>query len=149
MNDVQIRMASSPDEPVIYQFICTLEETVLDRAAFQTIFAQNLKNPTIHYFVAEKAGTIVGFISCHIQLLLHHTGCVGEIQELFVEPCMRKQGIGQQLVTEVKALAVRKNFVSLEVTTNRKRADAIGFYRRALFELTHVKLVNPVVRMIK
>lgn len=140
-------MASLPDEPIIYQFICTLEETVLNRAAFRSIFAQNLQNPTIHYFVAEKAGTIVGFISCHVQLLLHHTGCVGEIQELFVQSDMRNQGIGQLLVTEVKALAVRENLVSLEVTTNRKRTDAISFYERALFKQTHVKLVNPIGRI--
>lgn len=141
MNDVQIRAASLPDEPIIYQFVCTLEEVRLDRAAFQTIFVQNLANPAVHYFVAQKASVVVGFVSCHVQLLLHHSGRVGEIQELFVQPDVRQQGVGQRLVAEVKALAVRESFVSLEVTTNQKRDDAIKFYERALFTQTHVKLV--------
>lgn len=99
----------------------------------------------VHYLVAEQLGTVVGFVSCHVQALLHHVGKVGEIQELFVRADYRNQHIGQQLVAALTRLAVQENFVNLEVTTNQKRADTIRFYERELFQRTHFKLVKPIL----
>ena len=128
----------------VYAFICALEETTIDRADFYAIYQLNLANPAIHYFVADKSGEVVGFVSCHIQHLLHHGGKVGEMQELFVRPDLRGQGIGQQLLADVTALAKREGCVNLEVTTNQKRQDTIRFYERESFQLSHYKLVKPL-----
>jgi PhnO protein len=142
--DVYVRAATEQDAPLIYDFICLLEDSPLDMQAFNAIFQNNLRNPDIHYLVAERAGFVLGFVSCHVQHLLHHTGKVGEIQELFVRPEVRSQGIGQQLVAALNTLALQENFVNLEVTTNQKRLDTIRFYERELFIRTHVKLVKPI-----
>ena len=98
----------------------------------------------VHYLVAEWAGVVVGFISCHVQHLLHHTGKVGEIQELYVLPDYRNRHIGHQLMTTLDALAIREGFVNLEVTTNQKRIDTVRFYEREHFSGTHLKLVKPL-----
>ncbi|GAB3959875.1 aminoalkylphosphonate N-acetyltransferase [Spirosoma harenae] len=143
-NYLQIRDATLTDAPIVYDFLCTLEESILDRTAFDTVYNQNLVNPSIHYLVAELNGQVVGFVSCHVQILLHHCGKVGEIQELFVLPAFRNQRIGQKLVDELKSLAIQENFVNLEVTTNQKRIDTIRFYERESFKRTHIKLVNPI-----
>lgn len=141
---VFIRRATAADEHTVYAFICTLEDTVIDPARFQSIYRLNLGFPPVHYFVAEKAGEVVGFISCHTQHLLHHGGKVGEIQELFVREDRRGQGIGLLLLTAVTELAVQKKWINLEVTTNQKRQDTIRFYERASFLLSHFKLVKPI-----
>ncbi len=141
---INVRPATQNDASVIYDFMCTLEETSLDATAFNTIFALNLSNPQVHYLVAERQGDVLGFVSCHVQYLLHHTGKVGEIQELFVRPEVRNQRIGHQLVGTLNTLAVEQNFVHLEVTTNKKRTDTIRFYERESFARTHVKLVKPI-----
>ncbi|ADB39222.1 GNAT family N-acetyltransferase [Spirosoma linguale] len=143
-SNLTIRPATQTDESAVYDFLCTLEETTLDRTSFSAIFHRNTVSPLVHYLVAEKQGEVVGFISCHVQYLLHHTGKVGEIQELFVRPEFRNQRIGQQLVATLTALAIEENFVNLEVTTNQKRADTIRFYEREAFIRTHVKLVKPI-----
>lgn len=142
--DVHIRPATERDAPVLYDFICLLEDSHLDVAAFNASFLHNLHNPNVYYFVAERAGSILGFVSCHVQYLLHHTGKVGEIQELFVRSDVRNQGIGQQLVVALDTLALRENLINLEVTTNQKRLDTIRFYEREQFIRTHVKLVKPI-----
>lgn len=98
----------------------------------------------VHYLIAEWTGVAVGFVSCHVQYLLHHTGPVGEIQELYVKPDYRNQRVGHQLVAALNALAVRAGLVSLEVTTNQKRTDTIRFYEREHFSRTHLKLVKPI-----
>lgn len=139
-----IRPATASDASVICQFIGDLEETVLDTARFQNVFARNMANPMIHYLVAEVDDIVVGFLSCHVQLLLHHTGPVGEIQELFVQPDQRGKQIGRQLLDYLTALAHREGFVNLEVTTRQKRSDTVRFYERELFRCTHYKLVKPI-----
>ena len=141
---VHIRAAAPADAAVVYDFVCALEETTLDKPAFFRIYEQNLANPSIHYRVAEVAGDVVGFISCHVQWLLHHGGKVGEIQEFFVRPDVRQQGIGQALLAELYALAAQENFINLEVTTNQKRLDTFRFYERESFRLSHFKLVKPI-----
>ena len=141
---LHIRAATQNDAPIIYAFLCTLEELTLDQTAFLSVFRRNLSDPDVYYLVAEQADDIVGFVSCHVQYLLHHCGKVGEIQELFVHPDVRNQRIGQQLVAALDTLAIQENFVHLEVTTNQKRIDTIRFYEREAFKRTHVKLVKPI-----
>ena len=144
LNSLQIRAADIDDVATIYDFLCTLEDESLDQVAFETVFSYNLANPLIHYLVAEQAGELVGFVSCHVQYLLHHGGKVGEIQELFVRPDVRNQRIGHKLVTALETLAHQEGFINLEVTTNQKRIDTIRFYEREAFKSTHIKLVRPI-----
>ena len=139
-----IRNATETDAPVIYDFLCALEELPIDLTAFNSIFRQNLANPNIYYLVAEQASTVLGFISCHVQYLLHHSGKVGEIQELFVRSDARNQQIGKRLVDSLSELALQEGFINLEVTTNQKRLDTIRFYERESFQRTHVKLVKSI-----
>ena len=54
------------------------------------------------YYVAESDGDIVGFGSLHIELLLHHAGLAGEIQELVVHETVRSKGIGVELVSRLE-----------------------------------------------
>jgi PhnO protein len=143
---LMIRPATIDDQDVVYAFLCELEAERLDRTRFNVCFAYNLANSMVYYLIAEipDAAGPVGFVSCHVQYLLHHTGKVGEIQELYVEPTYRNQQIGRQLVSALVKLASEQGLVNLEVTTNQKRDDAIRFYEREAFINTHLKLVRPV-----
>jgi len=145
VDNLSIRTATGNDAAVVYGFLCALEELPLDQAAFMTVYHHNLANPFVHYLVAELHNEVVGFVSCHVQYLLHHCGKVGEIQELFVRPDVRNQQIGHRLIDALITLATQEGFVNLEVTTNQKRADTIRFYEREAFNRTHVKLVKPIL----
>ena len=145
VNNLHIRAATWDDVPIIYAFLCILEESPLDQTAFLAIFRHNFTNPAVYYLVAEQSDEVVGFISCHVQYLLHHGGKVGEIQELFVRPDVRNQRIGQQLIAALTAIAIQENMVNLEVTTNQKRTDTLRFYERESFKRTHVKLVKSLL----
>ncbi|WP_345243774.1 GNAT family N-acetyltransferase [Nibrella saemangeumensis] len=139
---VSIRPAKSQDVDIIYEFICTLEETELDYTQFRSIFLHNLTDPRVHYLVAEVKHEVVGFVSCHIQYLLHHAGKVGEIQELYVQPEYRNQQIGTKLVEALEQIVIREKVVNLEVTTNQKRTDTHRFYEDLTFEPSHYKFVK-------
>ncbi|WP_019988422.1 GNAT family N-acetyltransferase [Rudanella lutea] len=143
---VSIRPATLDDCPVVYRFLCDLEETTLDPVAFQAVFGRNLANPSVWYRVAESGAEVVGFVSCHTQWLLHHTGQVAEIQELYVRPDYRNRRIGHQLVADVAQIARQEGFINLEVTTNARRTDTIRFYEQAGFRASHRKLVMELAQ---
>jgi (aminoalkyl)phosphonate N-acetyltransferase len=134
-----IRNAEPKDLDSIYGFIGELENEVFDFQLFKCIFEENLENLSYIYFVAESNEKVIGFISLHTQKLLHHCGVVGEIQEFYIDPNFRNQGIGKILIQEVKAYSKANNLMSIEVTTNKLRTENVQIYERLGFRLTHNK----------
>ena len=140
----EIRKAEIKDLPEVYRLICLLEETDLTFAVFKSFFEANIKNPDCYYLVAGNKETIIGFISCHVQKLLHHCGKVAEIQEMFVDQRYRQLGIGKQLIETMETILKSASCVSLEVTANNKRLDAHKFYENAGFIHSHIKFVKQL-----
>jgi len=77
---MQIRFAQPKDIKTIYQFVCELEAITFNFSVFEKLFLKNITTPNYFYLVAEIDEILVGYLSCHSQLLLHHCGLVGEIQ---------------------------------------------------------------------
>ena len=134
-----IRRAGAIDLSEVYRIICALEDDVLDKTSFSEVFTNNLNDSCCFYFIAETDGKIIGFISMHLQQLLHHCGPVGEIQEFYVDSEYRGKGIGRQLMDEVKRYAGAHKVTSLEVTSNKKRTATVPMYESLGFKLTHNK----------
>ena len=141
-----IRPAVESDERSVYDLITTLMGFPLDREAFHDVFARNLHSESVLYYVAESNGAIVGFGSLHIELLLHHAGLAGEIQELVVHETVRSKGIGAELVSRLEEEAEKRGCVSIEVTTRKRWVDAQRFYERVGFKQTHVNLTKELKR---
>lgn len=141
MRGVSIRPATEADFEAVYGFINLLEETVFDRDAQRRIFLDNLSQSRHIFLIAEIGGGPVGFLSCHVQLLLHHGGPVGEIQELFVSEAFRGRNVGKALTDALKAIAFSRGILQIEVTSGRRREAAHRFYEREGFPWTHKKFV--------
>lgn len=134
-----IREATQSDLQAIYTLIRKLENDTLDYDSFRQLFEENLQDRNCFYLVAETGAGVLGFISLHIQQLLHHCGAVGEIQEFFIHENIRGNGVGRLLMNEVKKYAKAKNVKSLEVTSNKNRIENVEVYERLGFKLTHNK----------
>ncbi len=107
-----IRSATVMDFDIIYGFVNALEETVFERDILYNIFQKNIASGlNIYLIAADQDHAPAGYISCHGQYLLHHAGLVGEIQELFVRPDKRGEGIGRLLVEAVKDRALHMGMV--------------------------------------
>ena len=137
--EINIRNAEPRDLNIIYNFICNLENEVFEYQIFKGIFEENLQNKSYIYYVAESNNEVIGFISFHTQKLLHHCGIVGEIQEFYIDPYFRNQGIGKLLIQEVKTYAKTHELKSIEVTSNKLRPENIQVYEHLGFRLTHNK----------
>ncbi len=136
------RKACSEDCKQIYNFVCDLEEHEFEYSIFENLYLRNITNPENIYLVAEEAGILSGYISCHAQFLLHHGGRVFEIQELYVVPEFRKMGVGKLLVETLESTLHQLDYQSLEVTANKKREKTHDFYAKMGFQFSHLKFTK-------
>lgn len=142
--DLSIRNALPEDAETVYAMICRLEDSLLDKDYFMDCYVRNVNSPHVIYLLAFNATHAVGFLSCHGQSLLHHTGMVYEIQEMYVDEDYRGQRIGQRLIKELETLLEGRNCSSLEVTSNIARSKAHSFYLRNGFRQSHLKFTKVV-----
>ena len=82
---INIRKAEADDLDQVYGLICELAGSVLDKKTFQETYSQNLASVGISYWVIANENKVVGFVSLHVQELLHHSKKVAEVQELCVD----------------------------------------------------------------
>lgn len=137
--NIKIRKIQTQDLDFVYKSICELENEVLDFETFKTIFIENISNPNYLYLLAENENESLGFITFHIQNLLHHCGLVGEIQEFFIDKNHRGKGVGRKLVGEIIHFSEQNKLKSIEVTTNKKRVENVLIYENLGFTLSHNK----------
>jgi len=142
---MHIRKVEQKDMLTVYEQICLLEDFTFNISDFEKIFIHNMNNENILYYLAESlGGEAIGFISCHIQNLLHHAGKVAEIQELFVKKDNRGQGIGQALVKCIEQELIALDCISFEVTAQNKRIDTHEFYTKMGFNQSHLKFTKTL-----
>lgn len=134
------RRTSEGDLADVHKLICELEnDNSIDIDVFRRIYLDNIANESIIYIVAESGGEVIGFGSLHIQKLLHHMGRAAEIQELVVSSKYKGQGIGGEIVRQLKAKAEQKGCGLIEVCCNRKRERSHQFYEKQGFLRSHFK----------
>ena len=138
--EISIRSAIGTDLLSIYHFISELENESFSIHSFTEYYLQNISNSHFIYLVAENTEKeIIGYISCHGQILLHHCGWVFEIQELYVKKEFRGTGVGKELVTKLFSLVELRDYKSFEVTANNFRMSTHLFYLQCGFIETHKK----------
>lgn len=141
MNPTTVRLCVASDFESVYRFINLLEDEIMHEPTQRRLYLENVNHPEIVYLLAEADGTPVGFLSLHIQKLMHHGGKIGEIQELYVDESARNLGIGKSLTDEIKTIAKSRNVIQIEVTSRLARTDAHRFYEREGFDFTHKKFL--------
>jgi len=139
MEAIQIRPATIDDFEYVYEFVNLLEDEKFDRQKQWEIYLENAGNPNNIYLIAWAHSLAVGYLSCHIQNLMHHAGLVGEIQEMYVNENGRNHGIGRRLIETLVEMAKARGVLRLEVTSSFKREGAHRFYEREGFVHTHKK----------
>lgn len=82
-------------------------------------------------FMALLAGSpAAGFATVSLRPSIYHDGPVGLLEDLYVAPGRRSQGIGAALVTELAAIAGHAGWGQLEVQVDEPDVDAMRFYAR-------------------
>lgn len=140
---INVRRARRSDLPFVYDCICGLENEKFSTARFKKFYFANLARKDNIYLIAVDTKP-VGFLSCHIQSLLHHCARIGEVQEMYVIPDSRSKGVGKILLDSLNGLARKRKVEQLEVVSNRKRKQTHRFYLAQGFTFTSKKFVLPL-----
>ena len=88
------------------------------------------EKPVVEALVAEVAGEVVAFALyfTNFSTFLAQPGLY--LEDLYVRPAARGQGIGEAMLTRLAKLAVDRNHGRFEWTVLDWNEDAIGFYKK-------------------
>lgn len=81
-------------------------------------------------FVAAEAAELCGYLALVYVLSLEHRGLMAEIDEFFVAPTARAQGVGGQLLAAAEEALRRRGCVRVQLQLGVGNAQARGFYER-------------------
>ena len=135
----QLRRAKEQDLAFVRSLIQDLESEEVNQDQFSATFLHNLHRPEIFYHIICHQNKPVGFVSLHVENLLHHWGKVAEIQELIIHRDARGKGIGKWVLDQMIVSARMQECKLIELCTNKKRIDAQRFYRNAGWNESHFK----------
>lgn len=122
-------------------------EVVADERGFAAAIAG--PHPQVEVLLAEQGGDCVGFalFFAHFSTFLGRGGLW--LEDLFVQPQSRGQGIGKALLAQLAALAVARGAGRLEWSVLDWNAPALRFYEslgaRALGDWTIHRLTGPAL----
>jgi GNAT superfamily N-acetyltransferase len=85
-------------------------------------------------WVAESAGTLAGYLIVVLVMSVEHQGVMGEIDEFFVLPQERSQGVGARLLAAAEAALVQRGCVRLQLQLGIANGTARTFYQRHGYE---------------
>ncbi|WP_291380165.1 GNAT family N-acetyltransferase [Demequina sp.] len=129
---VEVRRASGDDAAelarLLTAFNAEYDAAVPPQEVLEDRYRAMLSGPD---FVALLAGTpAVGFATVALRPSVYHEGRVGLLEDLFVAPERRNEGIGAALVGELAAIALDEGWGQLEVQVDEPDVDAMRFYAR-------------------
>jgi GNAT superfamily N-acetyltransferase len=95
-------------------------------------------DPRSRLVVAEASGQIVGTLQLNLLPGLSRRGMLrAQIEAVRVSGSFRGQGLGRQMIEWAVAEARRAGCGLVQLTSDKRRADAIRFYESLGFEASH------------
>lgn len=135
---ITFRIADEDDTHVVSQLLGDLFEEVghtPTASEIADIFLQ-IDADDMHstLLALDEDGDAVGVITIVESLALYAGGRIGVINELYVVPEYRSEGVGKLLLDAAKELADQRGWARIEVTTpGEEYAKTLRFYEREGF----------------
>jgi GNAT superfamily N-acetyltransferase len=96
--------------------------------------------------VATRPGseTLLGAVAVHIAPVIHRAGPIGRFTAVVVDEAARGQGIGATMIHAAEKFLAEQGCAMIEVTSNKKRADAHAFYERLGYTGTSFRFAKAI-----
>lgn len=111
--------------------------------AFERITNDPYKELTIVEFNGEKVGT---FHLTFIQYLTHEGGLRAQVEAVRINSKHRGKGIGKKVFEYIIERAKIKGCNIIQLTTDKKRPEAINFYETIGFVSTHEGMKLKIIK---
>ncbi|MEV0327181.1 GNAT family N-acetyltransferase [Micromonospora echinospora] len=150
MSDLVFRTAVRADLPAVVALLAddvlgrSREATVVDEA-YERAFADISADPRNHLVVAEQDGEVVGCLQVtYIPGLGRHGAERALVESVRVRADRRGAGIGRALMTWVVDRARERGCALVQLTTDKRRANAHRFYVGLGFVASHEGMKLPL-----
>lgn len=133
---VTLRSTTLEDREAVFEMAKQLSPAfVVDHAAFMISFDQIFTDSSIYLRVAEDSGKIIGYLLGWLRPAFYSNGLVAWVQEVVVEPELRRRGVGRQLMEDFETWAACRNarLVSLASRGAKDFYEAIGYVGGATY----------------
>lgn len=135
---ITLHVADESHTEVVATLLAALFEEVghtPDKEALATIFADIEADDRHSTLLAlDEDGDAVGVLTLVETISLYAGGYIGVLNELYVVPAYRSEGVGKILLDEAKVLGESRGWQRLEVTTPGDDYDkTLRFYEREGF----------------
>lgn len=128
-----IRKAKTEDYESIIPFLNGFVEEDRYSGKNKDSFLSALKKPENHIYVAEEDGKLIGFVTFSIRTVIRYVKPIAELDELYIAPSARKQGLGSKLVQTVIDAAAEKGCHRLFIESHYKHEAAHKLYEKMGF----------------
>ena len=135
---VVVRKATVSDVPVLLPLVAEYWrfEDIPDFEAGRVTAALTrlLSEPRLGTgWIAALEGVAVGYVLAVYVFSLEHLGLTAEIDEFFVSPSQRVQGVGAELLRNAESEFVQVGCTNVSLQLSRNNDSARAFYRRRLY----------------
>lgn len=139
-DEIIVREAALADVPRICELIGQYWQFEaiegFDRQRIAALLEQILTSRNLGVvWVADCGDALVGYLVAVNVMSLEHRGLMAEIDEFFVVPEARAQGVGGQLLLTAEQSLAKTGCVRLQLQLGVENSAARGFYRRHGYEL--------------
>lgn len=138
-----IREASKEDVPAIIDLLMndplgSQREDALNLSAYQQAFEHIQRDPNAALCVVMDGDKLIGtFQINYLTYLTYQGGTRAQIEGVRVHEDYRGQGIGEQVFEWAKQQAMMKGCHLLQLTTDKKRPEALRFYEKCGYINSH------------
>ena len=146
---VIFRDARREDVPAIVALLAddvlgAARETAADDS-YQAAFEQIEADPRSHLVVADDDGQVAGTLQLNlIPGLSRHGMLRGQIEGVRVSSGQRGQGLGRAMIERAIEVAREQGCGLVQLTSDKRRPDAVRFYQSLGFTASHEGLKLPL-----
>lgn len=134
MKSVTVRPAAGADIPQLLALVRRYWEyehiAGFEALRVELLLKQLIAGQLGAAWVAEDRGRLTGYLVAVTVLSLEHGGLMAEIDELFVLPEARSQGVGTRLLAAAEAALAARGCVRVQLQLGVTNSAARSFYER-------------------
>lgn len=109
-----------------------------DMAAYEAAFDAIASDPNNTLYVWDHEGAAMGCIQLtFIPGMSYHGSWIAKVEGVRVDRSLRGLGIGEQMMDAVIAKVRARGCKQLQLTTDKRRSDALRFYAKVGLEASH------------
>lgn len=87
---------------------------------------------------------LIGAVTLHVMQVMHRAGPIGRLTAVVVDEAERGKGVGRALVAASEAFLLARGCAMIEITSNKKRADAHAFYEGLGYVATSLRFAKQL-----